>query len=123
ETMSVKMFLPKEFDSLYETELCFMQDGNDYFQMGRVATLSDQLHSEESLVNTVFIGIHYIDRKDRLKKYHPDGESYVAYQQFLTKEVLTKVEENIPINPLGTVRTLMGDSLAGTFAILTAIQY
>lgn len=123
ETMSIKIYKPEEFDSLFETNLCFMQDGNDYFQMGRVATVSDRLHEEESIANTVFIGIHYIDRADRLKKYHPDGAQYLAYQHFLIKEVLPLVDTLVPINPLGTIRTLIGDSLAGTFALVTAVQH
>lgn len=109
ETMSIKIYKPEEFDSLFETNLCFMQDGNDYFQMGRVATVSDRLHEEESIANTVFIGIHYIDRADRLKKYHPNGQQYLAYQHFLIKEVLPLVDTLVPINPLGTIRTLIGD--------------
>lgn len=122
-TIRVKIYFPKNFDSIYETNLVFMQDGNDYFQMGRVATLSDKLHQEEILANTVFIGIHYIDRKDRIKKYHPNGEEYHSYQLFLTEEVIPLMDSLVPNNPLGTVRTLMGDSLAGTFAIVTALEY
>src|SRR5699024_9612249 len=123
ETFKVKIFMPKNFDSIYPNRVCFMQDGDDYFQMGRVATLSDQLHEEEVLVNTVFVGIHYINRKDRLKKYHPNGEQYMAYQQFLTKEVIPVVDELLPLNPLGKSQSLMGDSLAGTFALLTSLKY
>ena len=121
--MSVKLYIPKEFNPIHETTHCFMQDGDDYFQMGRVATFSDRLHEAHEIVNTVFIGIHYKDRQDRLKKYHPEGEEYHAYQQFLIHEVLPLADRVLPINPLGTVRGLMGDSLAGTFAITTALEY
>ena len=123
EEKAVNIYLPETFDLTFETTLCFMQDGNDYFQMGRIATLSDKLHKNESLHNTVFIGIHYADRKDRLKKYHPNGEQYEQYQRFLIEEVLPVVEAAIPLNPLGVIRGLMGDSLAGTFAIATALAY
>lgn len=123
ETIKVKIFIPKYFDSLYPNQVCYMQDGDDYFQMGRVATLSDQLHEEDVLVNTTFVGIHYIDRKDRLKKYHPSGEQYHAYQQFLMEEVIPMVNERLPLNPLGTSLSLMGDSLAATFALTTALEY
>ena len=121
--LSVKLYVPKDFDTMHETMLCFMQDGDDYFQMGRIATFSDRLHEEQELINTVFAGIHYRDRQDRLKKYHPDGEEYHAYQQFLIHEALPLAEDILPINPLGIVKGLMGDSLAGTFAITTALQY
>ncbi len=121
ETMLVKMYEPESFNPVYETNVCFMQDGDDYFQMGRIATLSDQLHDSFDIVNVFFVGIHYKDRYDRLKKYHPKGEQNEAYVQFLLEEVLPLVEDLIPLNPLGIKRTLMGDSLAGTFALMTAL--
>lgn len=123
EQQEVKVYLPETFDNLYETKCCFMQDGDDYFQMGRVATLSDKLHENGTLQNTVFIGIHYENRADRLKKYHPNGREFESYQRFLIEEVLPMIDNIVPINPLGTVRSLMGDSLAGTFAIVTALHY
>ena len=61
-----------------------MQDGDDYFQLGSVATLSDKLHEKYEIINTTFVGIHYINRFDRLKKYHPHGEQYEAYIRFLS---------------------------------------
>lgn len=123
EEKQVKVYLPETFDNLNETKCCFMQDGDDYFQMGRVATLSDKLHENGTLQNTVFIGIHYENREDRQEKYHPSGSEYEDYQRFLIEEVLPMVDDMVPINPLGTMRSLMGDSLAGTFAIVTALHY
>lgn len=123
ENMTIKIYEPQNFNSLYESNVCIMQDGDDYFQLGRIATVSDKLHEDEEIVNTFFVGIHYIDRYDRLKKYHPSGEQFAAYKQFLTKEVVPLLNNILPINPLGTVRTLMGDSLAGTIAFMTATEH
>lgn len=123
EKMNIKIYEPGNFNSLYESNVCMMQDGNDYFQIGRIATLSDRLHENEEIENTTFVGIHYIDRFDRLKKYHPDGEQFEAYQQFLVNEVVPFLNDLLPINPLGTVRTLIGDSLAGTISLITALNY
>lgn len=123
EEMVLKVYEPEQFDYSSPSHVVIMQDGNDYYQMGRVATLSDRMHEDYELYNTVFVGIHYIDRKDRLKKYAPDGEQFEAYKQFLTKEVIPLMEEICPINPLGTTYALMGDSLAGTIALMTAIEF
>lgn len=123
EDMTLKIYEPEEIDSLYGTNVCIMQDGNDYYQMGRVATLSDRLHEDSSIVNTIFVGIHYIDRADRLRKYHPNGEQYEAYQQFLLREVVPLLRDIVPINPLGITFSLIGDSLAGTLALLTTLQH
>lgn len=123
ETMLLKIYEPEQFSSIHETNICIMQDGDDYYQLGRLATVSDALHEDYDIVNTYFVGIHYIDRSDRLKKYHPDGEQYEAYKNFLAFEVVPLIEELVPINPLGIKRTLIGDSLAGTIALMTAIAH
>jgi|SRR5690625_3383994 len=123
EKMIVKIYEPEQYNPIYETNICIMQDGDDYFQLGRIATLSDELHDEYEIVNTYFVGIHYIDRYDRLKKYHPDGEQNEAYMKFLTEEVVPLIDETIPLNPLGVKRTLMGDSLAATLALMTALKF
>lgn len=123
ETMEAKIYFPKDIDTLYETQICLMQDGNDYYQMGRVATISDRLHAEGAIVNAVFVGVHYIDRADRMKKYHPNGAQFEAYQKFITDELVPMVDELLPLNPLGHHRTIMGDSLAGTLALVTSVKH
>ncbi|RKQ32647.1 alpha/beta hydrolase [Oceanobacillus halophilus] len=123
ETKAIKIYQPESFSPLHKYNICIMQDGNDFFQMGRVATFSDKLHGSEEITNTVFVGIHYKNRNDRRKKYHPDGEEYQAYTQFIVKEVVPLLDDLIPTLFLGKSRALMGDSLAGTFALATAIKY
>ncbi|SNZ14248.1 Enterochelin esterase [Terribacillus aidingensis] len=123
ESLEVRWYKPETFSPLYKHQLCIMQDGNDYFQMGRIATLSDQLHSEERIQNTVFAGIHYRDRYDRIDKYYPTGKKHEAYLQFLLHEVLPLLEDDLPTLHMGATRTLMGDSLAGTFALLAAMRF
>lgn len=123
EEMTLAVYEAETFDSLYENQVCIMQDGDDYFQIGRIQRISDNLHDADDLINTTFVGIHYIDRFDRLKKYHPDGEQHEAYKQFLAKEVLPLLQEKLPLNPLGTSFHLLGDSLAGTIALLTALDH
>lgn len=123
ETKVLNIFYPENFSTLYKYNICIMQDGNDYFQMGRVATLSDRLHDNHELTNTVFVGIHYKDAADRRRKFHPDGDQYEAYTKFISKEVVPLLDELIPTFHMGKSRILMGDSLAGTFSLLTALRY
>lgn len=123
ETKAVKIYLPESFSPLNKYNLCIMQDGNDYFQMGRIATLSDRLHTEGEIENTVFAGIHYKNKADRRNKYHLDGEEHEAYTYFITREVIPMLDEIIPNLQMGRSRALIGDSLAGSFALSTAIRY
>ncbi|WP_100011502.1 alpha/beta hydrolase [Lentibacillus sediminis] len=123
EQMTVKIYKPESFSRLYKYNICIMQDGDDYFQMGRVATLSDRLHDSAEINNTVFAGIHYQDKFDRRKKYHPSGEQNAAYTKFLVHEVVPLLDEELPTYHMGKSRALMGDSLAGTLALMTAFKY
>ncbi|RDW18292.1 hypothetical protein CWR48_11960 [Oceanobacillus arenosus] len=123
ETKAVKIYLPESFSPLNKYNLCIMQDGNDYFQMGRIATLSDRLHAEGEIENTVFAGIHYKNKADRRKKYHLEGEEHEAYTNFIVREVIPMLDEIIPNLQMGRSRALIGDSLAGSFALSTAIRY
>ncbi len=123
ETYSIKIYQPKNFSTLYKYHICIMQDGNDYFQLGRVATVSDQLHEEAEIEDTVFVGIHYKDKYDRLKKYHPKGEKNEAYMKFLRFEVVPLLDDFLPSYYLGATRVLMGDSLGGTVSLMTALTY
>lgn len=123
ETKTIRIYLPESFSELNKYHLCIMQDGNDYYQMGRIATLSDKLHENRTIKPTVFAGIHYKDKYDRRKKYHPNGDQYKAYTAFLIHEVVPMLDQILPTYHLGQSRALIGDSLAGTLALLTAINY
>lgn len=123
ETLSLRIYEPEQIDPLYETNVCIMQDGNDYYNMGRVATVSDQLHDNYDIVNTIFIGIHYKDRFQRRERYHPDGEEHEAYVNFVVEEVVPALKNIVPLNPLGITYSLMGDSLAGTLAYILAVKH
>ncbi|WP_054860578.1 alpha/beta hydrolase-fold protein [Gracilibacillus sp. JCM 18860] len=122
EALTVKIYVPEGFSPFHDYQLCIMQDGDDYFRIGRIATLSDQLHASMEIEPTIFIGIHYQDRYDRLDKYHPDGKLQKKYIDFLIREVIPSLEEKLHITPPLSY-TLMGDSLAGTLAFMIASSY
>nr|WP_246569294.1 alpha/beta hydrolase-fold protein [Allobacillus halotolerans] len=123
ENITIKIYQPENFSSLYKYHLCIMQDGDDYYQLGRAATVSDRLHADEQIENTIFVGIHYQDRYDRWDKYHPDGEKNAEYIKFLRSEVVPLLDEELPGYNVGSCRVLMGDSLGGTVSLMTALKY
>src|SRR5690625_5957739 len=89
ETIMLKIYKPEKFSELYKYHLCIMQDGNDYYQIGRIARLSDELHRSGDIEQTIFSGIHYAeDRKStRLNSSHVA----ISYAVFClkTKKLLT----------------------------------
>ncbi|MGM8214633.1 alpha/beta hydrolase [Bacillaceae bacterium W0354] len=123
ETLTIKLFLPENFSELYKYHICIMLDGDDYYQLGRAATLSDKLHDQKEITNTILAGIHYKDRYDRWDKYHPKGEKNDAFIKFLRFEVVPLLDDILPSYYVGSTRILMGDSLAGTVSLMTALNY
>src|SRR5699024_3735045 len=75
------------------------------------------------IIITTFIEIALLDRFGRWKKYLPDGEQFEAYKLFVYEEVLPLIDDLVPINPLGTKLSLLGDSLGGTISLMIALDY
>lgn len=71
--------------------------------------------------STIFAGIHYKNKYDRIDKYHPEGKRNHEYILFLVKEAIPFLEDTLHISPIK--RALMGDSLAGTLAFMVASQF
>jgi len=123
ETMTLKIYQPETFSPLYKYQIGIMQDGDDYYQLGRTATWSDRLHDNGDMANTILVGIHYRDKYDRKNKYHPDGSQHHSYRKFLVHEAVPFLDDLFPTYHMGQTRALIGDSLAGTLALMTALTY
>ncbi len=123
EDISLIVYLPASFSPLYKYSLVIMQDGKDYFQLGRIGRTADELLKNQEIENIIIVGIPYKDVTDRRKKYHPDGEQHRAYSRFLAHELVPFLDKEFPTYQMGMGRTLMGDSLAATASLMTALQY
>ncbi|GAB4073976.1 alpha/beta hydrolase-fold protein [Barrientosiimonas marina] len=123
ETMTLKIYQPEAFSPLYKYQFCIMQDGNDYYQMGRAATWCDELQEQGAITGTILVGIHYSDKWDRREKYHPQGQQSRAYRKFLALEVVPYLDDSFPSLYMAHARTLAGDSLGGSQALMTALTY
>ncbi|MBW8350442.1 esterase family protein [Bacillus sp. IITD106] len=123
ETLSLLVYVPATFSPLYKYSLLIVQDGKDYFQMGRLARYTDELIDQGKIENIIIVGSHYKNVKDRRNKYHPDGNQNEAYIRFLAHELVPWIDKEYPTTGMGKSRTLMGDSLAGTVSLMTALKY
>ncbi|MCJ8006027.1 alpha/beta hydrolase [Lederbergia wuyishanensis] len=123
ETLSLLVYLPASFSPLYKYSLLIVQDGKDYFQMGRLARYSDELIDQKKIENIIIVGSHYKNVMDRRNKYHPSGEQNPAYIRFLAHELVPWIDQEYPTTGMGKGRTLMGDSLAGTVSLMSALKY
>ncbi|GIN83952.1 hypothetical protein J6TS2_03380 [Heyndrickxia sporothermodurans] len=123
ETVNILVYLPANFSPLYKYNLLIAQDGKDYFQLGRIARVADELLENGEIENVIIVGIPYQNVHDRRRKYHPDGEQNAAYIRFLAHELIPYLDQQYPTLHVGNGRVLIGDSLGATVSLMTAMNY
>ncbi|RFU66732.1 alpha/beta hydrolase [Peribacillus glennii] len=123
EEMELLVYLPANFSPLNKHTVLIAQDGRDYFQLGRIGRVADQLANEGQIGNLIIVGIPYRDVHDRRSKYHPSGEKHTSYIRFLAHELVPFIDQEFPTYHMGLGRALIGDSLGATVSLLAAVQY
>lgn len=123
EEVTMLVYLPANYSPLYKYSLLIAQDGRDYFQLGRIGRIADELLDKKEIENVIIVGIPYKSVDDRRRKYHPKGEQHQAYIRFLAHELVPYLDEQYPTYQMGMGRALIGDSLAATVSLLAAVQY
>jgi enterochelin esterase-like enzyme len=123
EEMTLMVYTPANYSPLYKYNILIAQDGKDYFTLGRIGTLTDELLANKEIQNTIIIGIPYKDVQDRREKYHPDGRKQNAYIRFLAHELTPFIDQEYPSYQIGMGRALIGDSLGATVSLMAALSY
>lgn len=123
EDINLLVYKPAHFSPLYKYHLLVTADGRDYFQLGRMAKMCDELLFKKEIENLIVIGVPYTDIVDRREKYHPRGSKHEAYIRFLAHELVPFLDQEFPTFQMGMGRALIGDSLGATISLLTAIKY
>ncbi|MEH7307945.1 alpha/beta hydrolase [Neobacillus drentensis] len=123
EDIQILVYLPANFSPLYKYSLLIAQDGQDYFQLGRIARLADEFLFQREIENLIIVGVPYKDVEDRRKKYHPSGSQNQQYIRFLAHELVPFLDQEFPTYQMGSTRALIGDSLGGAVSLMTALQY
>lgn len=123
EEMQLLIHLPHQYSPLYKYSVLIASDGKDYFQYGRIGRVVDELVEEGDINNMIVVGIPYKSVKERRRMYHPEGDRHEDYIRFLAHELVPYIDENYPTYQVGAGRGLIGDSLAATISLLTALKY
>lgn len=123
EEIDLLVYLPSSYSPLYKYSVLIASDGKDYFQLGRVGRIADELISKAEIENLIIIGVPYKSVGDRRRKYHPEGEQHEAYIRFFAHELVPFIDQEFPTYQMGAGRALAGDSLAATVSLLAALQY
>ena len=63
EEVEAIVYLPPHYSPLYTYPLVIAQDGQDYFNLGRIARAADQLIGEDSIRSIIIVGLPYKNQK------------------------------------------------------------
>ena len=123
EELGLLIYIPANYSPLYEYNILIASDGKDYFQLGGIPRLADELIDGYIIENTIIVGVPYKNYEDRKRKYTPTGDQFEAYMRFLAHELVPYLDEEFSTAQIGGGRALIGDSMAATISLLTAIHY
>ncbi|MCD9020977.1 alpha/beta hydrolase [Cohnella silvisoli] len=119
---TIRVYLPPGFQDWISYPVVYCQDGEDFFNFGRIATHAQRLIIEEGWDPFIIVGVD-VDKKIRTSEYAPDGERYAIYTRFFTEELIPWVESHYPVRNVPEQRILIGDSLGGAVSLSLAIAY
>lgn len=123
EELKLLIYIPANYSPLYEYNILIASDGNDYFQLGGIPRLADELIDNYMIENTIIVGVPYKNYEDRKRKYTPTGDQFEAYMRFLAHELVPYLDDEFSTAQVGGGRALIGDSMAATISLMTAIHY
>ncbi len=123
ENMQLLIYIPANYTPLYRYNILIASDGKDYFQLGGIPRLADELIDDYEIEHLIIVGVPYKSIADRKRKYIPSGDHHEAYLRFLAHELVPYLDQEFSTNALGACRGLIGDSMAATVSLLAAVKY
>lgn len=119
---SIRVYLPPGYQPWMSYPVVYCQDGEEFFNFGRIATHAQRLILEEDWDPFIVVGVD-VNVKVRTSEYVPDGERYMAYTRFFAEELIPCVESQYPVRDVPEQRLLAGDSLGGAVSVSLALAY
>ncbi len=119
---NLRVYLPPGYNELLSYPAVYCQDGEEFFNFGRIATIANQLILDEGVEPFIIVGVD-VDKKLRTAEYSPDGDRYAGYVSFFGEELIPFIEEKYPVRPEPSERIVAGDSLGGSVSLHIALAY
>jgi enterochelin esterase-like enzyme len=121
-TRSLRIYLPPGYNDLLSYPVIYCQDGEQFFNFGRIATTLTRSILDEGMEPVIVVGIDVITAA-RTSEYAPEGSRFTAYCQFFAQELIPYIESRYPVRTDRSERILAGDSLGGTVSLHLALDY
>lgn len=121
EKRKLRIYLPPGYNEILSYPVVYCQDGEEFFNFGRIATHANRLILDEGVDPFIIVGIE-VDTSVRTEEYAPFGNRFEAYSTCLIEEIIPFVERNYPVRQEPGERILAGDSLGGSFSLHLAMK-
>ncbi|MFB6363601.1 alpha/beta hydrolase [Paenibacillus elgii] len=119
---SLRVYLPPGYNELLSYPVVYCQDGEDFFNFGRIATTMNRLIFDDNVEPAIIVGVD-VDKTVRTSEYAPEGERFRAYCAFFAEELIPFMQDRYPVRADLNERILAGDSLGGTVSLHLALDY
>jgi len=117
----VRVCLPPGFSELAEYPVVYCQDGEDFFNFGRIATIATSLIAEGGIEPLIIVGVD-VDKSVRTREYAPDGDLHEGYIAFFAEELLPHIAARYPVRTEPEHALLAGCSLGGAVSLQLALR-
>jgi len=122
EERAVRVFLPPGYQEIVSYPVIYCQDGEQFFNFGRIVTHMNRLIFDEDVQPAIIVGVD-VNTAVRTSEYAPEGSRFKAYCQFFAEELLPFIESKYSVRTEPAERILAGDSLGGTVSLHLALDY
>lgn len=122
EHRKLRIYLPPGYNEILSYPVVYCQDGEEFFNFGRIATLAGQLILEEDVEPFIIVGVE-VDVSKRTSEYAPFGSRFDRYLSCYAEEIVPYVEEKYAVRRTPDERILAGDSLGGSVSLHLALRY
>ena len=122
ENRTLRIYLPPGYNEILSYPVVYCQDGEEFFNFGRIATWANQLILEEGVEPFIIVGVE-VNTKVRTEEYAPFGNRYDAYLSCFAEEIIPFIEKKYPVRRDPSERILAGDSLGGSVSVHLALRY
>ncbi|GIP48882.1 hypothetical protein J53TS2_24730 [Paenibacillus sp. J53TS2] len=121
EKRYLRVYLPPGYNEILSYPVIYCQDGEEFFNFGRIATHANRLILDEGLEPFIIVGVE-VNVAVRTEEYAPFGNRFEAYTRCFTEEIIPFIERNYPVRREPSERVLAGDSLGATVSLHLAMK-
>ncbi|RXZ81853.1 esterase family protein [Paenibacillaceae bacterium] len=119
---NLRIYLPPGYNEIVSYPVIYCQDGEDFFNFGRIATQANKMIIDGDLEPVIVVGVD-VDKRHRTSEYAPDGERHASYVHFFVHEMIPYVVSRYTVRTEADQILLAGDSLGATVSLHISLSF